>query len=313
MLRLILHRLAISIPLILIVTFLTYFLAALAPGDLARTAVGPDASQEAYEAMRAQLGLDQPLIVQYGSWLLSALRGDLGQSVLSGQSVVDQLNARLPVTLSIVLGVMIVCIVFGLLLGTSSAVIGGRFGRAIDVLSMGGLILPSFWVALVLISLFAVTWKIFPASGYTALLDSPGGWFMCLVLPVTAVAIGSVTTMAKQTRDSVSDVLGKDFIRSLRATGLSERRIILKHVMRNSALPLITLLGLILINAISGTVFVEQIFVLPGLGSLAVTAALQGNIPVLQGVTLYVTIFTVVVNLLVDISYGWLNPKVRTS
>lgn len=313
MFRLILHRLAISIPLVLVVTFLTYLLAALAPGDLARTAVGADASQEAYESMRAQLGLDKPLLVQYGDWLFAALRGDLGQSVLSGQSVIEQLNSRLPVTLSIVLGVMIVCIVVGVLLGTTSAIVGGWFGRLVDVFSMGGLIFPSFWVALVLISTFAVSWKIFPASGYTDFVSSPGGWFLGLVLPVIAVSLSAVTTMAKQTRDSVSDVMGKDFIRSLRAVGLSEPRIILKHGMRNAALPLITLLGLVLINAISGTVFVEQIFVLPGLGSLAVTAALQGNIPVLQGVTLYVTVFTVIVNLLVDISYGWLNPKVRTA
>lgn len=313
MVRLILHRLLISIPLILVVTFITFLLAALAPGDLARAAVGQGASQEAYEAMRAQLGLDRPVFVQYVDWVFSAARGDLGQSVLTGQSVVEALNSRLPVTLSIVLGVMIVCIVVGVLLGTSSAVVGGWFGRLIDGLSMGGLVFPSFWVALVLISVFAVSLRWLPASGYVQLADNPGAWFLGLVLPVTAVAIGAVTTMAKQTRDSVSDILSKDFVRSLRAVGLSERRIVLKHVMRNAALPLITLLGLILINAISGTVFVEQIFSLPGLGSLAVTAALQGNIPVLQGVTLYVTIFTVVVNLLVDISYGWLNPKVRTS
>jgi peptide/nickel transport system permease protein len=312
-LRLIGRRLLISIPLVLVVTFLTFLLAALAPGDLARTAVGSGGSQAAYEAMRQQLGLNEPLLVRYWNWLVPALRGDLGTDVLTGQPIVAELNQRVPVTFFIIIGVLLLCVIVGMALGTFSAIRGGAIGRAVDVLSMGGLILPSFWVALVLLSVFGVTLKWFPATGYTPLTQDPVMWFLSLVLPVVAVALGAVTTMAKQTRDSVSDVMARDFVRSLRATGVPEILIIVKHGVRNAALPLVTLLGLIVINCISGTVFVEQIFVLPGLGSLAVQSATQNNVPLLQGVTLYFTIFVVAINLLVDISYGWLNPKVRVS
>lgn len=313
MLRLVGRRLLFSVPLVLVVTFLTYVLAALAPGDLARTAVGPGASNAAYQAMRTELGLNEPLLVRYWDWLVGALHGDLGTSVLTGQTIVQQLNARVPVTLAIVVGVLIVTIIVGVALGTFSALRGGFLGRIVDVLSLGGLIFPSFWVALILISVFAVTLGWFPATGYTTFATSPTAWLLSLVLPVFAVALGAMTALAKQTRDSMTDVMSKDFIRSLRATGMSESKIVAKHALRNASLPLVTLLGLILINTISGTVFVEQIFVLPGLGNLGVQAALQNNIPLLQGVTLYFTIFTVVINLLVDISYGWLNPKVRAA
>jgi peptide/nickel transport system permease protein len=192
-----------------------------------------------------------------------------------------------------------------------SALRGGFIGRFIDVLSLTGLVFPSFWVALVFISFFAVTLGWFPATGYTPFADSPSMWFVGLVLPVFAVALHSITGVAKQTRDAMSDVLARDFIRSLRASGLSSGTILFKHALRNASLPLVTVMGLVMVGAISGTVFVEEIFVLPGVGSLAVQATRQFDIYLLQGVTLYFTILTILINLVVDLSYGWLNPKVR--
>jgi peptide/nickel transport system permease protein len=313
MLQVILRRLLMSVPLVFVVTFLTFFLNSLAPGDLASTILGADATREQYEALRTELGLDRPLVMQYLAWLWQAVQGNLGVSFFTQESVVGLLSARMGVSVSIMLGVLLVCLSLGLLLGVASALKGGWVGRAIDAFSLLGLIFPSFWLALVLISVFAVTLRWFPATGYTPFSDSPKDWALSLVLPIISVSMYSITSIAKQTRDAMTDVMGRDFIRALRACGLSERSVIWKHALRNAALPVVTVLGLVMVAAISGTVFVERVFVLPGLGSLAVSAALNKDILLLQGVTLYFTLMTVVINLMVDLSYGWLNPKVRVS
>jgi peptide/nickel transport system permease protein len=311
MLRLITHRLLWSIPLIFVVTFLTFFLNALAPGDLAQIMLQGEGTPEQVAELRARLGLDQPLLVQYGAWVGQALQGNLGVSAFTGENVTDLINSRIGVTLSIMAGVFVICLIAGVSLGVLSALRGGFVGRFIDVLSLGGQIFPSFWVALVFISIFAVSLGWFPATGYTPFADSPSMWAAGLVLPVFAVALDSITGIAKQTRDSMSDVMARDFIRSLRASGLPAASIIFKHALRNASLPLVTVMGLVMVGAISSTVFVEKVFVLPGMGSLAVQATQQFDIQLLQGVTLYFTLLTIIINLVVDLSYGWLNPKVR--
>jgi peptide/nickel transport system permease protein len=311
--KVILHRLLMSVPLVVLVTLLTFLLNSLAPGDLAMTILGADGTREQYEALRSELGLDRPLVMQYLAWLGQAVQGNLGQSYFTKESVTELLNARLGVSVFIMVGVLMVCMSAGLFLGVASALKGGWVGRFIDALSLAGLIFPSFWLALVLISVFAVTLRWLPATGYVMLSDSPVDWFLSLVLPVLSVSMYSITSIAKQTRDAMNDVMGRDFIRALRACGVPERNVIWKHALRNAALPVITVLGLVMIGAISGTVFVERVFVLPGLGSLAVSAALSKDILLLQGVTLYFTLMTVAINLLVDLSYTLLNPKVRVS
>jgi len=303
----------VSVPLVLVVTLLTFLLNSLAPGDLAATILGADGTREQYLALRTELGLDKPLLLQYLGWLGHAVRGDLGVSFFTKESVTGLLNARLGVSVAIMVGVLVVCLSVGLLLGVASALRGGWVGRAIDTLSLLGLIFPSFWLGLVLISVFAVTLRWLPATGYTMFSESPLDWLLSLVLPVVSVSMYSITSIAKQTRDAMNDVMGRDFIRALRACGLPERRVIWQHALRNAALPVVTVLGLVMIAAISGTVFVERVFVLPGLGSLAVSAATNKDILLLQGVTLYFTLMTIAINLLVDLSYGWLNPKVRLS
>jgi peptide/nickel transport system permease protein len=313
MYRVILKRLAVSVPLVFVVTFLTFLLNSLAPGDLAQTILGADGTREQYEALRVELGLDRPLLMQYLAWAQHALQGDLGLSYFTKERVVDLVNMRLGVSLSIMVGVLLVCASLGVLLGVASALRGGWMRACIDSLSLVGLIFPSFWLALVLISIFAVWLQWLPATGYVMFRDDPWQWLASLVLPVVAVAMYSVTSIAKQTRDAMNEVMGRDFIRALRACGLPESAVIWKHALRNAALPVVTVLGLVMVAAISGTVFVERVFVLPGLGSLAVSAALNKDILVLQGVTLYFTLMTVAINLLVDLSYSWLNPRVRLS
>lgn len=306
-----LRRLALSIPLLLAVTLLTFLLNSLAPGDLARTMMQGQGTEEQYQELKRELGLDRPLLVQYGNWLAKAVTGDLGQSYFTKEGVVSLLNDRIGVTFSLMAGVFIVCLVVGLALGVTSALRGGWVGRAIDALSLVGLTLPSFWVALVLIAVFAVWLRWLPATGYTPLAQNPLAWLVGLVLPVIAVSLVSITTIAKQTRDAMNETMGRDFVRALRASGLSERSVIWKHALRNASLPVVTVLGIVMVNAITGTVFVERAFVLPGLGSLAVSAAQTNDVALMQGATLYFTLLTVLINLIVDLSYGWLNPKVR--
>jgi peptide/nickel transport system permease protein len=297
--------------LLFAVTFLTFFLNSLAPTDLARTQLGADGTQEQYLALRAQLGLDRPLIMQYGQWVGKVLQGDLGVSYFTQESVSGLLNGRIGVTLSIMAGVLLVIVSVGITLGVLSAIKGGWLGRLLDAVSLMGLVFPSFFVALIYIVVFAVWFKWFPATGYTQFSSDRTQWAMGLVLPIAAVSTYFVSVIAKQTREAMNDVMGRDFIRSLRASGVSEAAVIFKHGLRNAALPVVTSLGLVMVNAMASTVFVERAFVLPGLGSLAVGAADQADVSLMLGCTLYFALLSVAINLIVDLSYGWLNPKVR--
>ena len=207
----------------------------LTPARLARTLLQGEGTEAQYLALRTELGLDQPVLLQFGRWLGRALQGDLGVSFLTKEPVVDLLNGRIGVTLSLMAGVLIVCVAAGLALGVLSGLRGGWAGRFIDTLSLGGLIFPSFWVALVFIAVFAVWLKWLPATGYTPFRQAPVAWLLGLVLPVMSVAMRPITTVAKQTRDSMKDVLGRDFIRSLRAAGLPERSVIWRHAVLHAA------------------------------------------------------------------------------
>ncbi len=311
MLKLIFHRLLLSIPLLFAVTFLTFFLSSFAPTDMARNVLGVNGTQAEYLELRAQMGLDQPLLVQYQHWATKVLQGDLGVSYFTNESVSGLLNERIGVTLSIMLGVLVVIVLAGVSLGVLSATRGGRFGKLLDAVSLLGLVFPSFVVALVYIVVFAVWLRWFPATGYTPLNQGFAPWAMGLVLPIFAVATYFTSIVAKQTREAMNDVMKRDFIRALRASGLSEWRVVLLHGLRNAALPVVTNLGLIMVVAMSSSVFVERAFVLPGLGSLAVGAADQADVQLMLGCTLYFALLSVAINLMVDLSYGWLNPKVR--
>lgn len=308
---LIIRRLAVSLPLIVVVTVLTFVLESLVPGNTARAIIGASGSPAAYQRLRVELGLNNPLWYQYWQYLDQVLHGNLGTSVFTGEPVSTLLNQRLGVTLSLVLLATAFCAVLGVLLGVVSAVRGGVIGRAVDVLSLVGLALPGFWVAIILAAVFAVTLRIFPATGYIPPTESVGRWLWALTLPVIALGLGGVASVAKQTRDSMKDTLGREYIRTLRASGIGRGSIIWKHALRNGAIPVVTVLGLVFVSALSSTVFVEAVFVLPGLGSMAVTATSQHDIPVIEGIALYFTVLVVIVNVLLDVVYGMLNPKVR--
>lgn len=313
MVRLIARRLAVSVPLVVLVSLLTYVLQALAPGDTARTILGDHYTPQAYLQLRHQLGLDRPVLVQYWDWLVRALHGDLGTSPISDLDVGQQIANRAQVTVSLIVGATLVAAVIGIALGVISAVRGGVLGRIVDVLSLFGFALPVFWFALLLVTVFAVKLHLFPATGYVVPTTSPSGWLVSLILPVAALAVAPVAVIAKQTRDGMLDALGRDFVDTLRANGVSERSIVLRHGLRNAAIPVVTVIGLMFVGLLTGTVLVEAVFAMPGLGGLAVQATIQHDIPVIQGVAITFTVVVVLANLLVDITYGWLNPKVRAA
>ena len=305
-----------SVILLFVVTVLTFVLVTISPGDAAKAILGGESAtytQAQYQQVRHLLGIDQPLPVQYWHWLSGLLHGSLGNDLFSGQPVVQILDSRLGPSLSLVFGTVIVAGIVGVGLGIVSAWRGGALGRIVDAVSLVGFAIPNFWLALVLVELFALKLTLFPAIGYTDPGTSAGGWLRSIVLPILALSAGASAFVAKQTRDAMSEVLSREFITILKARGLSTRSIIFKHALRNAAIPVVTMLGLLLISLLGGTVVIEQVFALPGLGQLAVTASSNHDLTVIEGVAFYFTIVVVLANLLVDVSYWLLNPKVRAT
>jgi peptide/nickel transport system permease protein len=311
MIGLIARRLLLSVALVLIVTTISFALMSLLPGSVAETILGTQATPAKIAALNHQLGIDRPLVGQYVHWLRRAVRGDLGTSIVDGTPVASTLNAGLEVTLSLVLAALVLAVGLGLAIGTYTAVAAGRLSRAVDAVALVGLATPSFCVALVLVLVFAVKLHVLPAVGYTPLASSASGWATSLVLPATALAVGMVGAVAKQTRASMRETLDRPYIAGLRANGIAERRIVLKHGLRNAALPVVTVVGLLFVGSLTGAVIIEQIFVLPGLGSALVAATAAHDVPLIQGVALYLALLVVAVNLLVDLAFAAINPKVR--
>jgi peptide/nickel transport system permease protein len=305
-----------SLVLLFVTTALTFVLASMAPGDAAKSILSSQSGSytaQQYQQVRHALGIDKPLPVQYWHWLDGVLHGSLGADLFSGQPVTQELNARLGPSLSIITGTVIVSGLAGVSLGIFSALRGGALGRLVDVVSLAGLAVPNFWLALVLVELLAVRVRAFPATGYAPLSADPGPWLRSIALPVLTLSAGGVAFIAKQTRDSLSEVMSRDFIVMLRVRGLSRRSVVLRHGLRNAAIPVVTVLGLLLVSLLGGTVLVESVFSVPGLGQEAVTAAGSHDLPVIEGVAFYFTVVVVIANLLVDLSYRLLNPRVRES
>ena len=307
--------LASSIVLLFAVTVLTFLLSTLAPGDAAKAILSGQTTSytpEQYQQVRHELGIDQPLPVQYWQWLDRLAHGSLGTDLFSGQPIIQALNGRLGASLSIIVGTVLVSAVAGVGIGVFSTVRGGVPGKLVSGVSLLGLAAPNFWLSLVLVELLAVQYPVFPATGYVKFGDDPVQWLQSIVLPVIALSVGGSAFIARQTRDAMADVLARDFIVALRAHGLPLRSIIFKHALRNAAIPVVTLLGLMFVSLLGGTVLIENVFAIPGLGQQAVTASGSHNLPMIEGVAFYFTVVVVIVNLLVDLSYGLLNPRVRT-
>ena len=313
MARYLLRRLLLSVPLLFAVSILTFLMVAIVPGDPAVRILGAGHTAAEYQALDAKLGLSAPLLVQYWHWIDGVLHGTLGTSLFTNQSVASELAQRLPATVWLVIGATLVTVVAGVALGLASAVWRGPLGRVVDAASWVTFAVPNFWLGLILIEFIAVRAHLLPSSGFVPLGQDPGAWLRSLVLPVITLAAVGVTGVAKQTRDAMSEVLGREFMTALRMAGLPRRSLLLRHALRNAAIPVVTAAGLFAIAMLGGTILVEQVFVLPGMGSLVVQAAADHDLPVIEGAVLYFTVIVIAVNLLIDLSYAWLNPKVRVA
>jgi peptide/nickel transport system permease protein len=305
------RRLVACVVLVMVIAGITFMLAFSGTGNVARNLLGENATPDQLAAKNAELGLDKPLLAQLGTWAGHAVRGDLGISWFTNEPVAQAIANRLPVTLSMVVLAVTLTALISVGLGVAAAVRGGWLDRVIQVLSVAGFALPNFWLALVLVVFFSVTLGVLPATGYVRLSESPGGWAAALVLPVASLVIGSTASAAQQVRGAVIDVLRQDFVRTLRARGISPRSVLFRHALRNAATPALTVLSLQFIALLGGAVVVEKVFAIPGLGTLTINAALQGDLPVLMGVVVTLVVLVVIVNLVIDVVSGWVNPKVR--
>jgi peptide/nickel transport system permease protein len=309
------RRLLAMVPLLLIITFLVYALVLLVPGDPARTlAGGLHADPAEVVRIRHQLHFDQPLLAQYWRWLTHALHGDLGQSLFQHESVAHGIATRLPVTLSLALGGFAVSIIIGLPLGILAGTRPGTVSdRSATVGSSVGIAMPDFFVAIILVVIFAVKLHWLPDIGYVKFSTSPLQWARHLILPWIALGLGGAATLARQVRGSLIDTLDQDYVRTARAMGIGERRVIWQLALKNALTPAMTILGIQFAYLLGGTVIIEQIFSIQGLGAFVLGAIDTKDVPIVQGTVLFIAIVFVLVNLVVDIMYGVLNPKVRVS
>lgn len=311
MVSLILKRLAFGVSLIFVTATITFFLIYGDPTTIARNILGESASNEQVAAKVVELGLDQPLFAQYFTWLKNAFVGDFGQSYFSAESVTSQLGSRIPVTMSIVIGAVLLTAILSVCLGMLAAVRRGWVDRFVQVFSVVGISLPNFWVALMFVLWFAVSLRLLPATGYVPPSVSILGWISTITLPVLALALSGMAAATQQVRGAVVDVLQSDYIRTLRSHGTPESAILFRHALKNAAPPGLTVLSLQFIALLGGAVVIEKVFALPGLGTLAVNATIQGDIPVVLGVVVVTVVLVVIVNLVIDLANGALNPKVR--
>jgi peptide/nickel transport system permease protein len=294
------------------VSVIVFALVHLVPGDPVRLALGTRFSQESYDALRERSGLDQPLLQQFFGWAGRALGGDLGVSFRSGETVTSQIAERLPATLTLALASILVALLIAIPLGTISALRPRSIiDRVATVISQFGISVPDFWMGIVLILVFAGTLGWLPSGGYVPISEDPGAWLQRLLMPalVTGVVSGSVIT--RFVRSSVLEALGSDHVRTAQAKGLPTRQVFTWHVLRNALLPLVTVTGVQLAYLLSGVVVVEIVFSWPGLGQLALQAVQARDYPVLQGAILLFALVFLVINLVVDLLYTAIDPRIR--
>jgi peptide/nickel transport system permease protein len=314
MTRYVLRRLGAAVIVLFLASILVFLGVRALPGDPVLALAGEQRDPAVLDQIRHQYGFDQPIPVQYVKWLGNALQGDLGTSTKSGLPVTQTILDRIPITLEL----SALAVLFAVLLGISAGVIAAvRRGSLADYASSSialfGLSVPHFWLGLMLILLFAVKLRILPASGYVSFADDPIENLRRMIMPAFVLGTGFSAIVMRQMRSSMLESLSADYVRTARAKGLSERSVIGAHALRNSLITVVTLVGLQLGALISGAVITEQIFVIPGFGKLTIDSVLQRDPAVIQGVVLIAAAGYVVVNVIVDLLYSFLNPRIRVS
>lgn len=312
MAKFLLRRILAVVPVLLIVAVIVFSLLRMTPGDPAAAIAGESASAEDIAGIRAALGLDRSIWVQFAIWIGHVLHGDLGYSFFYKMGVTQLIGQRLEPTISIAVLTILLTVLIAVPAGVVAA---ARRDRALDRIVMGasvmGFSIPVFVIAYVLIWLFAMQLGWLPPQGYARLGDGVGPWLERLILPCFGLAIVYAALIARITRTAVSEALTEDYIRTARAKGISGARTLLRHALANAAVPIVTIVGLSIASLIGGVVITETIYAIPGLGRLTVDAVLSRDYPVIQGVTLFFSVIYVGVNLLVDLSYLVLDPRIR--
>lgn len=309
------RRLLSVLPLALLCTSLVFSLILLLPGDPAVALVGlENVTEERLAAIRQRMGLDRPIHEQYGRWLARVARGDLGESLRTGQPVIEALADRVPVTL----GLALAATAFGLLVGIPLAVLAARRpGGAVDALASGlgafGVAVPNFWLGSMLVLVLALHWRWLPATGYVSVFESPADAIRHMLLPTLTLGASAVAEVMRQLRSALEEALGAEYVRTARAKGVGERVVVWKHALRNALIPIVTVTGLTVSRLMGATVVVESIFALPGLGRLNLESVLNRDFPMLQGAVLVMVLLVIAVNLLTDLVYGWVDPRIRVS
>jgi peptide/nickel transport system permease protein len=314
MLRLIVSRLALAVPVLICVSIIAFVLLRLAPGDPAQLQAGLDASPDVVAAVRHELALDQPLPVQYVAWATRVLHGDLGASYSSRQPVTLLIGQRLPVTAQISLTALILIVVIGVPLGILSALHKGRsVDETVRVVSLFGISVPNFVIGILLVLLFGWYFPgLMPYEGFVPLRDDPLNSLKTTALPALALGLAQVGIVARLTRSSMLEVINQEYITAARAFGVPERELIWRDALRNAMLPVLTVLGIITGFLLGGSVVVESVFGIAGLGRLLIESFSSRDYPVTIGVMLFIAVVFVLVNLIVDVLYGVINPRIRT-
>lgn len=312
MLALVGRRLLATLPLLLFVTLLVNLMSLLVPGDPAVRIAGENATLEQIELTRQRLGLDRPWHERYLDWLAGAVRGDLGNSVFTNDSVSQLLQERLPVTLALTLSALVFAVLVGVPAGMLAAL---RRNRWQDSLVRGaatiGIAVPGYWLGLLLLMVFAIQLGLFPTIGYTPLTENPAAWLHGIVLPTVALGAPAAAEVARQLRRSMIDTLRQDFVRTATAKGLRHRMVLGKHALKHAANPVVTVLATQMALLLGAAVIIEKAFVIPGIGELAVHSVINKDLTIVQGIVVVTTLVIVATNLLADLAHAWLSPRTQ--
>ena len=308
----VLRRLMMVVPLLAFVGLIVFSLVLLVPGDPAVAVAGERATVEDIELVREELGLNDPILIQYARWMGDAMRGDLGTSLFSSELVTSILWRRLPVTIALASAAMVLALLVAVPLGVVAAYHKGKLAdRIATLIATLGVAVPNYWLGLMLLIGFAIWNPWFPSQGYHPLSEGLLQWVAYVALPAITLAARPTAEISRHLRGALSDVLDAEYIRTARAKGLGEYRVILKHAGKNALAPIATVVGLQYIHLLGGTVVIETVFDINGLGQLVLNAVLLRDVPVIQGVLLVSVLVAAFVNIIVDLSYGYANPQVR--
>lgn len=308
----VIKRLLAAIPVLIFVGLVTFSLVHLAPGDAANIMAGDYAGPDDVKKLRTELGLDKPIGEQFVDWIVRTAKGDLGKSIFSGQSVGKLVKQRLNPTLSLTIGGGLLAVIIGIPLGVVAAWKADTvIDRIAQIFAALGLAVPGFWLGFILLWMFAVNFRIFPVIGFVSIFDDVGGFFRSIALPCLLLGITGSATLVRMTRASMLEVFREDFIRTARAKGLGEREVLFRHALRAGAIPIITVIGFLAAGLLTGVVITETVFTIPGVGRLVAEAVQQRDFPIVQSLLMLLASVYVSINLLVDIAYAYVDPRVR--